>query len=123
MKKKALSILLVILMCITMLPTAAFAADEGETQQIACSCDEKCTAEQMNSDCSVCSAEGALPENCCAPENVVESIENDVNQEEVKEEPEEQPEGDNGSENETVNKDELADENETQINPEEEVSL
>ncbi len=123
MKKKALSILLVILMCITMLPTAAFAADEGGIQQIACSCEEKCTAEQMNSDCSVCSAEGALPENCCASENVVESIENDVNQEEPKEEPEEQPEGDNGSENETVNKDELADENETQINPEEEVSL
>ena len=34
-----------------------------------CSCETACTAESMNTDCPVCGAEGALPENCakCAP--------------------------------------------------------
>ena len=29
-----------------------------------CSCETACTAESMNTDCLVCGAEGALPENC-----------------------------------------------------------
>ena len=29
-----------------------------------CSCETACTAESMNTDCPVCGAEGALPENC-----------------------------------------------------------
>ena len=63
MKKRLLSILLVLVMALSVLPTAAFAEDGGE-ELPACVCETACTAESMNKDCPVCGAEGALPENC-----------------------------------------------------------
>ena len=63
MKKRLLSILLVLIMALSVLPTAAFAEDGGENLP-ACTCETACTAEEMNIDCLVCGAEGAQPENC-----------------------------------------------------------
>ena len=55
--KRLLSILLFCAMVLTMLPAPAFAED-------VCICTDPCTAENMNSACPVCNAEGAAPENC-----------------------------------------------------------
>ena len=63
MKKRLLSILLVLVMALSVLPTAAFAEDGGENLP-ACICETACTAEEMNEGCPVCGAEGAQPENC-----------------------------------------------------------
>lgn len=63
MKKRLLSILLVLVMALSVLPTVAFAEDGGENLP-ACICETACTAEEMNIDCPVCGAEGAQPENC-----------------------------------------------------------
>ena len=63
MKKRLLSILLVLIMALSVLPTAAFAEDGGENLP-ACICETACTAEEMNIDCPVCGAEGAQTENC-----------------------------------------------------------
>ena len=63
MKKRLLSILLVLVMALSVLPTAAFAEDGGENLP-ACICETACTAEEMNIDCPGCGAEGAQPENC-----------------------------------------------------------
>ena len=63
MEKRLLSILLVLIMALSVLPTAAFAEDGGENLP-ACICETACTAEEMNIDCPVCGAEGAQPENC-----------------------------------------------------------
>ena len=50
-------------MLIGLLPTAAFAEDSAEEPPV-CSCETACTAESMNTDCPVCGAEDALPEDC-----------------------------------------------------------
>ena len=63
MEKRLLSILLVLIMALSVLPTAAFAEDGGENLP-ACICETACTAEEMNIDCPGCGAEGAQPENC-----------------------------------------------------------
>ena len=63
MKKRLLSILLVLIMALSVLPTAAFAEDGGENLP-ACICETACTAEEMNEGCPVCGAEGAQTENC-----------------------------------------------------------
>ena len=63
MEKRLLSILLVLIMALSVLPTAAFAEDGGENLP-ACICETACTAEEMNEGCAVCGAEGAQPENC-----------------------------------------------------------
>ena len=63
MKKRLFSILTALCLCLSMLPTAAFA--EGSTEEPpVCTCETACTAESMNAECSVCGAEGALTENC-----------------------------------------------------------
>ena len=62
MKKQIVSTLLALCMLLCLMPTAAFAEDSTETPP--CSCETACTAESMNTDCPVCGAEGALPENC-----------------------------------------------------------
>ena len=63
MKKRILSILLLCCMVLTLLPTTAFA--EGSTEELpVCTCETACTAETMNTACSVCGADGALPESC-----------------------------------------------------------
>ena len=63
MKKRLLSILLMCCMVLTLLPTAAFAEDSTETPPV-CSCETACTAENMNTECPVCGAENAIPQNC-----------------------------------------------------------
>ena len=63
MKKRLLSILLMCCMVLTLLPTTAFAEESTETPPV-CSCETACTAESMNTDCPVCGAEDALPEDC-----------------------------------------------------------
>ena len=63
MKKQIVSTLLALCMLLCLMPTAAFAEDSTETPSV-CSCETACTAESMNTDCPVCGAEGALPENC-----------------------------------------------------------
>lgn len=50
-------------MVLCLVPLAAFAEESTETPP-ECSCETACTAESMNTDCPVCGAEGALPENC-----------------------------------------------------------
>ena len=76
MKKRVFSILTALCLCLTLLPTAAFA--EGNTEESsACTCETACTAESMNTDCPVCGSEDALPENCgkyAAPVNGEESV-------------------------------------------------
>ena len=63
MKKQLVSILFALCMVLCLVPTAAFAEDGTETPPV-CSCETACTAESMNTDCPVCGAVGALPENC-----------------------------------------------------------
>lgn len=63
MKKRIFSILTALCLCLSMLPTAAFAEGSAEEPPV-CTCETACTAESMNAECSVCGAEGALTENC-----------------------------------------------------------
>lgn len=63
MKKRIVSTLLALCMLLCLVPTAAFAEESTETPP-ECSCETACTAESMNTECPVCGAEGALPENC-----------------------------------------------------------
>ena len=63
MKNRIFSTLLALCMLLCLMPTAAFAEDSAEEPPV-CSCEMACTAESMNTDCPVCGAEGALPENC-----------------------------------------------------------
>ena len=57
-----MSILLVLSMVLTLLPMTALA--ESTAEEAMCVCETACTAEGMNTDCPVCGAEGASPENC-----------------------------------------------------------
>ena len=63
MKKRMLSILLMCCMVLTLLPTTAFAEESTETPPV-CSCETACTADNMNTECPVCGAENAIPQNC-----------------------------------------------------------
>ena len=63
MKKRIFSTLLALCMLLCLMPTAAFAEESTETPPV-CSCETACTVENMNTDCPVCGAEGALPESC-----------------------------------------------------------
>ena len=67
MKKQIVSTLLALCMLLCLMPTAAFAEGSTETPP-ECSCETACTAENMNTACPVCGAEGALPENCAKRE-------------------------------------------------------
>ncbi len=50
-------------MLLCLMPTAAFAEDSAETPPV-CSCETACTADNMNTECPVCGAENAIPQNC-----------------------------------------------------------
>ena len=63
MKKQIVSTLLALCMLLCLMPTAAFAEESTETPPV-CSCETPCTAESMNTECPVCGAEDALPEDC-----------------------------------------------------------
>ena len=76
MKKRVFSILTALCLCLTLLPTTVF-AESGTEESSACTCETACTAESMNTDCPVCGAKDALPENCwkyAAPVNGEESV-------------------------------------------------
>ena len=67
MKKRLLSVLLLLCMLLTLLPTAAFAEEAHEhayEEAFACICAVECTEENRNADCPVCGAEDARPEDC-----------------------------------------------------------
>ncbi len=63
MKKRLFSILLTLCMVLCLVPTAAF-SEGGTEEPLVCTCETACTAENMNASCTVCGADGALPENC-----------------------------------------------------------
>ena len=63
MKKRIFSTLLALCMLLCLMPTAAFAEDSTETPPV-CSCETVCTTDNMNTDCPVCGAENAIPQNC-----------------------------------------------------------
>ena len=73
MKKRLLSILLLICMTLTLFPVSAL-AEEGETEAPVCVCTEACTEEAVNYDCPVCGAEGA---QACACEEVIAADDTD----------------------------------------------
>lgn len=68
MKRRLLSILLLICMTLTLFPVSAL-AEEGETEAPVCVCTEACTEEAVNYDCPVCGAEGAQ-ECACGEETI-----------------------------------------------------
>ena len=63
MKKRILSLLLCCVMLIGLLPTTAFAEGSAENLPV-CTCGTACTADNMNTECPVCGAENAIPQNC-----------------------------------------------------------
>ena len=68
MKRRFLSLLSAFALCLTLIPTTAFADDEGRGEDVSpCICETACTEEAMNPDCPVCGAEDAQPEDCRAP--------------------------------------------------------
>ena len=67
MKKRLLSVLLLLCMLLTLLPTAAFAEEAHEhvyEEAFGCICTVECTEENRNADCPTCGAEDARPEDC-----------------------------------------------------------
>ena len=68
MKRRFLSLLTAFALCLTLIPTTAFADDEGRGEDVSpCICETACTEEAMNPDCPVCGAEDAQPEDCRVP--------------------------------------------------------
>ena len=65
MKKRFFSLLAAFALCLTLIPTTAFADDEKRGEDVSpCSCETTCTADNMNTECPVCGAENAIPQNC-----------------------------------------------------------
>lgn len=69
MKKRLLSILLLLCMTLTLFPVPAFAEDEALEEAPVCVCTEACTEEAVNYACPVCGAEGA--QACTCAEEVI----------------------------------------------------
>ena len=68
MKRRFLSLLAAFALCLTLIPTTAFADDEERGEDVPpCICETACTEGVMNPDCPVCGAEDAQPEDCRAP--------------------------------------------------------
>ena len=65
MKRRFLSLLTAFALCLTLIPTTAFADDEKRGEDVSpCSCETACTVDNMNKECPVCGAENAIPQNC-----------------------------------------------------------
>ena len=65
MNKRFFSLLAAFALCLTLIPTTAFADDEKRGEDVSpCSCETACTADNMNTECPVCGAENAIPQNC-----------------------------------------------------------
>ena len=68
MKRRFLSLLTAFALCLTLIPTTAFADDEERGEDVSpCICETACTEGAMNPDCPVCGAEDAQSEDCRAP--------------------------------------------------------
>ena len=63
MRKRILSLMLCCVMLLGLMPTTAFAEGSAEEPPV-CSCETACTADNMNTECPVCGAENAIPQNC-----------------------------------------------------------
>ena len=65
MNKRFFSLLAAFALCLTLIPTTAFADDEKRGEDVTpCSCSTACTVDNMNKECPVCGAENAIPQNC-----------------------------------------------------------
>ena len=65
MNKRFFSLLAAFALCLTLIPTTAFADDEKRREDVSpCSCETACTTDTMNKECPVCGAEKAIPQNC-----------------------------------------------------------
>ena len=65
MNKRFFSLLAAFALCLTLIPTKAFADDEKRGEDVSpCSCETACTVDNMNKECPVCGAENAIPQNC-----------------------------------------------------------
>ena len=65
MNKRFFSLLAAFALCLTLIPTTAFADDEKRGEDVSpCSCETACTTDNMNKECPVCGAENAIPQNC-----------------------------------------------------------
>ena len=65
MKRRFLSLLTAFALCLTLIPTTAFADDEKRREDVSpCTCETACTVDNMNKECPVCGAENAIPQNC-----------------------------------------------------------
>ena len=65
MNKRFFSLLAAFALCLTLVPTTAFADDEKRGEDVSpCSCETACTTDNMNKECPVCGAENAIPQNC-----------------------------------------------------------
>ena len=73
MRKRMLSILLSLCMLFSLAPASVFAQDELEEAD-ECVCETQCTNESINSDCPVCSKEGATLEDCGLYVPVIEEV-------------------------------------------------
>ena len=73
MRKRMLSILLSLCMLFSLAPASVFAQDELE-ETVECVCETQCSEESINSDCPVCSKEGATLEDCGLYVPVIEEV-------------------------------------------------
>ena len=65
MNKRFFSLLAAFALCLTLIPTTAFADDEKRGEDVSpCSCETARTTDNMNKECPVCGAENAIPQNC-----------------------------------------------------------
>ena len=65
MNRRFFSLLAAFALCLTLIPTTAFADDEKRRENVSpCSCETACTVDNMNKECPVCGAENAIPQNC-----------------------------------------------------------
>ena len=65
MNKRFFSLLAAFALCLTLIPTTAFADDEKRGEDVfPCSCETACTTDNMNKECPVCGAENTIPQNC-----------------------------------------------------------
>ena len=65
MNKRFFSLLAAFALCLTLIPTTAFADDEKRGEDVSpCSCETACTVDNMDKECPVCGAENAIPQNC-----------------------------------------------------------
>jgi len=65
MNKRFFSLLAAFALCLTLIPTTAFADDEKRREDVSpCTCETACTTDNMDKECPVCGAENAIPQNC-----------------------------------------------------------